>query len=192
MSKRVAYHILLIVIGFLGIFLGTLPDLFPQYISLLPNLKKYDAGLRALEMDELHDVNQRLLKYGEDGYLQITKLLKSFDPISIPSLKIIADDNRRLQQAWTIASVKSGMKWSPQIGSIPATQSIEAFVFICIKTDKGIYKPICDIRDLKNLVREAKVRFWSRTGFFFAFIALVIGEGIALKDAFTLKHRNQK
>ncbi len=188
MKNRIIYHTILISIGFCGIFLGTLPDLFPQFISLLPNLKQYDYALNSLTINNGPDNKTKILKMDEKGYSQIYHLIRSIDPITMPSLSETLANAKDKKGFGSIASVPGGMKWSPKTSGFESQKSLDPFLFICFKTERGVYEPICQMRDLQNLVRNAKVRFWSRVGFSFAFIALLLGEGVAIKDLIKAKN----
>lgn len=179
--NRIVYHIILIAIGFCGIFLGTLPDLFPQLISLPPNLKQYDYALKTLTITNESDIASKLLRVGDKGYNQIYNLIRSIDPVTIPPLAETITISKEKKGFGTIASVKSGMEWQPKTLTYESQKSLDPFLFICFRAERG-YEPICLMNDLQNLVREAKMRFWSRFGFFFAFLALLLGEGKTLKD----------
>ena len=179
--KKITYHIVLIAIVFCCIFLGTLPDLFPQYMSFPPNLKQYDYALRSLTIPNDYNINYKTLEVGENGYNQIFNLIRSFDTVNIPPLDVTIKKSKEKKGFGTIASVKSGMEWRPITSTKKPLKSIDPFLFICFKGDNETYIPICQLNDLRNLIHEAKIRFWSRLGFFFAFVALLIGEGASLR-----------
>jgi hypothetical protein len=181
--NRIVYHIILIAIGFCGIFLGTFPDLFPQLISLPPNLKQYDYALKTLTITNESDSASKLLRVGDKGYNQIYNLIRSIDPVTMPPLAETITISKEKEGFGTIASVKGGMKWRPKTLTYESQKTLDPFLFICFRVERGGYEPICQMNDLQNLVREAKIRFWSRFGFFFAFLALLLGEGKALKDS---------
>jgi hypothetical protein len=186
--NRIVCHTILIAIGFCGIFLGTLPDLFPQLISLPPNLKQYDYALETLTIKDEDDNASKRLKVGDIGYKQIYNLIRSFDPVTMPPLSETITKSKEQKGFGTIASIRGGMKWRPKTSQFESEKSIDPFLFVCFKAERKIYEPICQMNDLLSLVREAKMRFWSRFGFFFAFVALLLGEGTALRDSVKAKN----
>lgn len=60
-------------------------------------------------------------------------------------------------------SVKSGQSWNLTFQEAPS-RHIDAARYIVVQDAHGIFQPILEVKDLKNLIRDAKVRFCSRLG----------------------------
>ena len=65
-------------------------------------------------------------------------------------------------------------------------------VYVCFRTPENTAEPICDLGDLKFMVRDVKIRVCSRLGFLFAFLALFLGEGLSLRNAFKTRTKEKR
>jgi len=178
--KGIAYHSVVIVVVFLGVLLGTLPDLFPAALPRLPYFARLDAALRMLSDFSATQAENTFLNKRDDGYVEIYHLLRSVDPITLPPLdKTLALQGELSGQ---LVGVKTGFKWYVTSSDVRSEKEMET-VYVCFRTAQDIGEPIMELKELKFLVRDVEVRVCSRLGFFFAFVALILGEGISLRNA---------
>ena len=180
--KSILYHIALISVVFFGILLGTLPDLWPSGLSRFPYFNRLDAGLKRLDNFSNPEIKNTYLNRNDDSYVPIYRLLRSLDSHTLPPVKEIIDltgDNHKAQ----LIGVKSGEKWRATNKEGKGSDKAMETIYICFRTEENIAEPLCEMRDLKFLVRDFKTRWCSRLGFFFAFLALLLGEGISLRNS---------
>lgn len=178
--KKVLYHAVLILVVFLGIFLGTLPDLWPSGLSCFPYFKKLDFGLAKLSQFSTPDAKNAYLNRNDPAYAPIYGLLRSLDSYTLPPIGevlAIQGGSRKAQ----LIGVKSA-RWRANAQGSKSESAIET-VYVCFRTPRDTAEPVCDLRDLKFLVRDTKTRLCSRVGFSFALIALLLGEGISLRKS---------
>ena len=171
----------------MGIFLGTLPDLFPAALSRLPYFAKLNAALGTLSDFRATEGANTALNKDDNGYVEIYRLLHAVDPFTLPPL----DETLALQGdgSGQLVGVKSGVKWNAVSGDRKSQKAMET-VYVCFRTPQNTGEPICELSELKFLVRDVEIRVCSRLGFFFAFVALLLGEGVSLRNA--LKKRKGK
>jgi len=187
--KSISYHIAIILVVFLGIFLGTLPDLWPSGLSKLPYFNRLDTGLEKLDHFSTHEIKNTYLNRNDKGYIPIYRLLSTIAPYTLPPLKETLALSGSRSEAQLIG-VKSGTKRRATAEGIQSKKAMET-IYICFRTQEDIAEPLCELRDLMFIVRDFKTRWCSRFGFFFAFLALLLGEGISLRNS--IKFRlNQK
>lgn len=173
--KRITFHIVIIIIGFLGIFLGTLPDLIPGCapIILIGKNRKMEVGYQKLveflDIPRGKRANKIALTRDDEGYSAIYDLLRSFDPKIVPPVEKISSSSEDI--GFGNISFDKGDEW---VGS-GTFLLMNQVVFYHTKEK---WQAICEMRDLHFLIRDAHIRYYSRLGFFFAFIALMV-EGIS-------------
>ena len=143
--KSAWYHIAVLLLGMSGVFLGTLPDLIPAWIPLAPYTAALESGHEKLTAGTLRPT--------DDGFEEIYELLGTFQPNWAPPLLIVV----KTELSFTSAGVE-----------LPAFQT--ARFYYGPKQDK----PVCFMRDVAFLVRDAKFRWWTRFGFSITFAALIL------------------
>lgn len=179
--RNVLYHVVLILVVFLGILLGTLPDLWPSGLSLVPYFRKLDLGLAKLSHFPTPDDKNAYLNRNDPSYIPIYQLLRSLDPHTLPPIAETLSGRSGSGEGQLIG-VKSGMRWQAQAQGTKSENVME-IVYVCFRTRADLAEPVCDLRDLKFLIRDVKTRLCSRVGFAFAFIALFLGEGLSLRKS---------
>lgn len=173
-------HILIIliiaIIGFVGIFLGIIPDIAPDLANRVPYFRRMATGLKALNKFTPTKIGESqkdagTLNPGEDGYEEIFDILKSFDPVlegvesatgyspDFPDHKVRILGVRDDSLSWGGVSLFEGV-W------------VETEIYI---PDKPFYSLnlVCMMPELKDQIKTQKNRFFSRIGFAFAFLALL-------------------
>ena len=169
------FHVVLIMVIFCGIFFGTLPDLWPSILSRLPYFSRLDSGIKKLSRPFTSlDRNDR-------GYIPVYRLLRTVAPNILPPLQEVLALPRNHGTAELI-KVKSGFIWQPTVQGKKTKNPIST-IYVCFRTQENTVDPICEFRDLMFIVRDFKTRWCSRMGFFFAFLALLFGEGISLRKS---------
>jgi hypothetical protein len=169
----------MIVIGFLGISLGALPDILPDFVPyiLLGDSNTMQVGYKKLvnyiNSPKYDPTNGIALKVTDKEYNSIYELLYAFDPTVMPPLNdtLIAF---RENGTGNISIDRGGLDMEP------ATSSAALFFnrIISFQDKDNRWLHICEMRDLNYLMRDAIIRYCSKIGFSFAFIALLI-EGIS-------------
>jgi hypothetical protein len=188
-AKLIAYHSILVATVFLGIFLGTLPDLFPDVLLHCPYFRMLHRGVATLSTFPDETSNSDLNR-DDKAYKAIYKLLRSVDPHTLPPLKetlALQGDKYRCN----IKGVKSGEQWNAVAPPDQKSKRTMEPIYICFRTPQNIAEPICSLEDLKFLVRDVETRVCSRLGFFLAFVALILGEGMALRKAIISRLKNR-
>lgn len=175
--KRIVFHLSMIFIGFLGIFLGTLPDLLPDYVPyiLFGEHNSMNAGyvrlVNYLKGHKAHDENEIVLGVNDKEYNSIYNLLHSFDPSILPPLQ----ETLLTSKEYGTGNIGFG-KGRPEFVTSRTFLLFNQVIYFQDKNNN--WRNVCEMRDLYFLVRDAIVRYCSRIGFFFAFISLTV-EGIS-------------
>lgn len=170
----------LLVLAGLGILLTAFADMFPgsSWVSIPAHLAGLEAGFSALSrFDERGQEAIGLLRQGDEGYESIYSLLPTFDP-TLPSLEDMLVMSST-EGVGAIIAATSVFKYETSLGSIPGMRPV------LIQLEGGNFKPVCEMRDLAFLIRDRKVRFWSRLGSFIALIAVLL-EALLVKSVISL------
>jgi hypothetical protein len=168
-SLQVLGHVLLLIVGVLGIFLGVLPDLRPDLANRPARFAALEAGLVRLGQFDYKSASGKsvaLLVPGDQGYEEIYDVLRFFDS-SLPPL----EENPEISPAegkGLIGVDNSPASYSTSGGTLPLPR------FVAFQHTLGDKRPICWVRDLVFRIRDEKVRYWTRLGFASAFIAVVL------------------
>jgi len=160
--------------GILGAILPALVDMFPNasWTSIL-HLRKLDAGFASLSSfdDTIHfsdtgnEKTGGLLHQREEGYDAIYSLLRTRDS-QLPTLQEIkASTSTPDQGAIFVYEVE---RFRNVGGSIPTFRPVQLSL-----RESGVV-PLCELGDLADLIRERKLRFWSRLGSALALLGLLI------------------
>ncbi len=171
----------LLVLAGSGIVLTAFADMFPGsgWVSIPSHLAGLEAGFSALSPFDERDEEDKaigLLRQGDEGYKSIYSLLSTFDP-TLPSLEdmLVMSSTEGVGDITAITV----FKYETSLGSIPGIRPV------LIQLEGGDLKPVCEIRDLAFLIRDRKVRFWSRLGSFIALIAVLL-EALLVKSVISL------
>jgi hypothetical protein len=162
--------VVVLLIGAFGVILPALVDMFPDssWVSLPPHLAALDAGFANLNRFDELDVNSKaigVLRQGDEGYDNIYDLLRHFDPGILPlsEASILSSTHR----TGAIIAVDV-FEWGNSQGKLALIRPL------LLQLENEKLKPICDLRDMAFLIRDRKVRFWSRIGSAVALVALLL------------------
>ncbi len=164
----------MLVIGLLGLFIGTLPDILPEKIGLLLffKYKKMDIAYKKL----VHYANIPRGKREDDvalnrrdiGHQVIYVLLRSINP-ELPSLGNLAPTSGDL-------TVHTG-------GFVNINTKLLMNQVVHVKDEKNEWLPVCELRDLYFFIHDSQIRFFTRIGFAFTLSALIVTFFINIKQA---------
>lgn len=172
-SYRIGLSWVILILGIFGVILPSLVDMFPSasWTSVL-HLRELDIGFA-----ELSDFNDTIrfsdtgeqktggvLYRNDGGYDAIYGLLQTINP-ELPSLQEMKMNS--ITPEGGAIFVYDGMTWDNEGGSLPWFRPVQ----LSLK-ERGV-TPICELKDLPPLIRDYKVRFWSRVGSALALLALV-------------------
>lgn len=156
------------VIGFLGIFMGIIPDIVPDFVHCIPRFRKMGTGLAALNNFAPAKIGEKEMRIGtlnpgEGGHKKILGILESFDPF-VRALNAAGPSNVKIK----ILGVQDNrLTW----GGVPLFEGV--WIEIIIGTH-STPKIVCLMPELKSNVRAVKSRFFSTIGFASAFLALLL------------------
>ena len=181
MMSTVLWNLGIAIIGVIGIFIGLLPDLKPewQFILLPDRYEKREVGYKKLI--DFHYVPRGkrgslvALKRNDDGYEAIYNLLRSLDPVKILHLDNVPENKKK--NGFGNISIDENDEWS---GGATVMNRIISF-----KTSKN-WVPICEIRDLRNIMDIQITRWFSRIGFCITFISILMAFVIGVRDRLTI------
>jgi hypothetical protein len=169
--KKIFFHILMLIIGLLGIFFGTLPDLFPSAVPvfLIGYNRELEVGYKQLTKHLSVPIKERdsdiALGKNDYGYNSIYLILHKLNPKVIPPLSNLGNDrfgNLSFDHGFDFVSSGTGL--------LP-----NQVLFFEKSTDR--WRAVCEMRDLFFIIRDSHIRYYARIGFFLAFISISI-EGI--------------
>jgi len=165
--SNLSLNILVAVVGVFGILIGLLPDLKPDLQStfLLESYRDMEVGYKKLI--EYHYIprgtrgNSEALRKGDAGYTAIYNLLRSLEPVKMPRLDITSEG-----QGSDIGniSIDKNDEWS---GGQTVMNRI-----VSVKNPRE-WSPICEIRDLRNIIDAKITRYFTRIGFALTFASIV-------------------
>ncbi len=144
-------HVLMLIVGILGLFMGTLPDIFPDQkdVLLIGKYKKMNVAYEKLvnyaKVPRGIRESEVALNIKDSGYHIIYNHLQSLDP-SLPSLK----------------------KTDYAFRDLLINQVVH------VRDDKNEWRPICELRDLYFIIRDSQLRYFTIVGFAFALFALAV------------------
>jgi hypothetical protein len=163
--KNVWLHVVLALLAFLGIFIGILPDLFPDLASQYPRFKKMDKGFE--ELNNFKEIKSQgilfeksELNQDDNGYEEVYNLLRSIDRSGTIKIFNTTPKSINIQKPQIYGLKDNRLKWG--------SKSLFVGVFM------GGPGPICMMPELGFLMKEAKLRFFSRVGFGFAALAVIL------------------
>ena len=174
-TRHISIIAIIAIIGFLGILLGNIPDVYPSLVQHIPYLKKIETGFIALNNFKLKDINGRMVHIAtlspkEEGYEQILNILISFDPAvrnfvtfnaGKGEIQIVGNQSRRIS-----------------FGDLHPFEAIWIGI-------NGKGQNVCWMHDLKSMIKAQKIRYFSKTGFALAFLALLLDTIYSLYVVFT-------
>lgn len=186
-SLQVLSHLLLLTVGVLGIFLGILPDIRPDLANRPAYFAALESGLTRLGQFDYKTTGGKplaLLRPGDYGYAEIYGLLRVFDSGLLP-LKDLPD----------ISQAKGGYRIGvslPPLSYATSGGELPVLSFVVFERAPEEVQPICFVRDLAFLVHDVKVRYWTRVGFAFAFVAVFLDVGLGLWGLLERQPRNER
>ena len=165
---------IVLAFGILGTVLPALVDMFPSasWTSIL-HLRKLDTGFANLSSfdttihfsDTGNEETGGVLYQHEEGYDAIYNLLRTFDP-QLPTLQEIKARTSTPDEGAIL--VHDVFKWRNVGGFIPMFRPVQ------LSLKQSGVAPICELGDLADLIRDSKLRFWSRLGSALALLGLLI------------------
>jgi len=161
------------LITLLGIFLGSLPDAFPQEAMSIPPFHYYDAGLKQLLQMDLKDSNGKpfgRLRPESVGYDRIYDTLRNIDP-TIPAP---AEADPSSPNAPTILLVTGPQTISYSGGKLPL------FKPVLINTADGKLVPVCMLSELTASIHSSLVRFWTKIGLYLTAASSIVATVLSL------------
>lgn len=169
-------NILIAIVGVIGILIGLLPDIKPDLQSwfLLKSYRDMEVGYRRLI--EYHYIprgtrgSSEALRKVDVGYGAIYDLLKSLEPVKVSRLDITPDGERT--EIGTI-SIDKNVEW---YGGATVMNRI-----LSVKTPRD-WSPICEIRDLRNMIDAKITRYFSRIGFGITFLSIIASFVLGIKE----------
>ena len=159
-------HICLLIIGILGLCIGTLPDLFPNQIDsfLIGKYKKMNIAYKRLvdyaKIPRGIRDNEIALNKNDLGYEVIYNHLRSLDP-SLPPFN-------KSGNSFADITIDTG-------GFMNTNMELLMNQVVQVKDSKNNWLPVCEMRELYFIIRDSYIRFFTRLGLSFAFIALFVG-----------------
>ena len=159
-------HICLLILGILGVCIGTLPDLFPNQIDsfLIGKYKKMNIAYKRLvdyaKIPRGIRDNEIALNKNDLGYKAIYNHLRSLDP-SLPPFN-------KSGNSFADITIDTG-------GFINTNMELLMNQVVQVKDSKNNWLPVCEMRELYFIIRDSYIRFFTRLGLSFAFIALFVG-----------------
>ena len=166
-------HISLLILGALGLFIGTLPDLLPNQVDLflIGKYKKMNTAYKRLveyaKIPRGIRDNEIALNKEDLGYEVIYNHLRSLDP-SLPPFN------------------KSGNSFSDitidSRGFMNTNMELLMNQVVHIRDSNNNWLPVCEIREIYFIIRDSYIRFFTRLGQSFSFIALFVGFVINVKN----------
>lgn len=168
-------NILVVIVGVVGILLGLLPDLRPDLQSkFIPeSYRNMEVGYKKLI--EYHYIprgtrgNTEALRKGDAGYGAIYNLLRSLEPVKMPS---IGTNPEGEGSELCAISIDKNNEWA---GGQTVMNRI-----VSVKTPRE-WSPICEIRDLRNIIDDKITRYFTRIGFGLTFVSIIASFGLGLK-----------
>ncbi len=162
------------VIGLIGLFVGTLPDILPEKMGslLFCKYKKMDIAYKKL----VHYANiprgiresDAALNRRDIGHHVIYGLLRSINP-AMPSLENLASTSGDL-------TVDSG-------GFVNTNTELLMNQVVHVKDDKNEWLPVCELRDLYFFIHDSQIRFFTRIGFALTLLSIVVTFFINIRQA---------
>ena len=168
-------NILIAIIGIIGILIGLFPDLKPDFMSkfLVKSYRDMEDGYQKLI--EYHYVprgnrgKREALKKGEVGYDVIYNLLRSLEPVKMH--RPDANPEGDVSDIGTI-SIDKNIEWD---GGKTIMNRI-----VSVKTIRE-WTPICEIRDLRNIINDKITRYFTRIGFSVTFVSIIASFVLGVK-----------
>lgn len=173
--RKLLLNIVIAIVGVIGILIGLLPDLKPDLQStfLLQSYQDMEVGYKKLI--EYYYIsrdtrgNSEALKKSDAGYAAIYNLLRSLEPVKIPRL----DTNHKDEgNDFGTISIDKNEEWA---GGATVMNRI-----VSIKTLRE-WRPICEIRDLRNIIDIKITRYFSRIGFGLTFVSIIASFMLGIK-----------
>ena len=167
----------MLLLGLLGIFWGTLPELFPNAVPifLVGNNKKleicYKIFTEHLSIPRGKRNKDMALQKNEDGYKAIYLILSKINPNIVPPL------SNKSSKEFGRFSFDKGINFV----SSGTFLFLNQVIFYEISTNQ--WRPICEMRDLFFMIRDSQFRYYARLGFLLVFISILIEGIISLRSA---------
>jgi hypothetical protein len=159
----------MMLLGIFGVFVGTLPDLFPNIAPnfLFGETRAMKVGYaRIIEFTQMQSTKREsgiALKKDTSGYEAILRILHNVNPKIVPSPK-----ERKGNAFGNISTDRSTFVFVNP--GIDLTFNKEIY----FQTDEKHWKEVCEIRDLHYIIEAAVGRYYTKIGFLFALIAILI------------------
>ena len=128
-----------IILAAIGVFLGTIPDSFPEAVRALPPVHTYQLGFAKLGETAETDSDGNaigVLRRVDPGHRQIYGLLRLIDP-SIPPLASVRHAFSGPLIGAIVATKEIG--WNTSTGQLPVFQPVQVVL------PDGKLKPVCTI-----------------------------------------------